>query len=333
MVLNCNPQLCDRQGFDRRWYAPNLEKIYLPEARIEAADAWNDAISSGASPDELQVSSGRHCYEGFVYNPNTKYIIDMSGLRQIGVDDNLGYYARPGVSNWDMYRVFNNLYGKTLPAGSCYSVGLGGHVTGGGYGYLSRQFGLTVDHMTAVDMVVKLGDSAQYVSNVSADNEADLFWAVRGGGGGNFGIITAYYFEKPPTAPTYIDTGAIVIPWEGLTEDSFRQLLTLYTALMVSNQSRTDQWPTWQVFHCNHQAAGSMVWTIYTFDVPGSGFEGPDYRKSVEEDWKKLRSEVNGIVPISDEPGPVFGQPWHGDSSSFGSTGLRHFTFLEGVQN
>ena len=333
MLSTRDPRPCDQQGFDRRYFASNLELVYLPQTASEVVDAWNDAVAKGAAPGELQVTSGRHCYEGFVYNSRTKYIIDTSGLRKIGVDKDLGYYAQPGVSNWDMYRTFNNLYGVTLPAGSCYSVGLGGHVTGGGYGYLSRKFGLTTDHVTAVDMVVKSGNSVEHVPNVSAGNNADLFWAVRGGGGGNFGIVTAYYFESPPVAPTYMATAANVIPWDGLTEDQFGQLLSYYAAVMEDDQKNEDKWSWYHVFHCNHQAAGSMVWTVYAFDAPGSGLEGMEFQAFAEANWQRIRSEVESIAPLSDAPGPVFGQPWHGDSSSFGSSTLRQFTFLEGVQN
>ncbi|WP_164214151.1 FAD-binding protein, partial [Stenotrophomonas maltophilia] len=73
--------------------------------------------------------------------------------------------------NWTVYRTLLNGFGKTLPAGSCYSVGAGGHITGGGYGLLSRLHGLTVDWLTGVDIVTWDAGSAtatlRHVSNAS----------------------------------------------------------------------------------------------------------------------------------------------------------------------
>lgn len=57
------PAVSDRQGFDRRWFAPNLERVYAPTSGDAVCKAWKTAIDAGAGPDEIQITSGRHCYE------------------------------------------------------------------------------------------------------------------------------------------------------------------------------------------------------------------------------------------------------------------------------
>jgi FAD/FMN-containing dehydrogenase len=96
------------------------------------------------------------------------------------------YGVAGGATLWDVYRRFHTAYGVTLPGGSCYSVGAGGHVTGGGYGLLSRRYGLTIDVLHAVEVlhVTALGRAEVItVSRDASDSaEQDLFWGHLGGG-------------------------------------------------------------------------------------------------------------------------------------------------------
>jgi FAD/FMN-containing dehydrogenase len=81
--------------------------------------------------------------------------------------------------------------GVTVPAGSCPSVGVGGHALGGGMGLAGRRFGLLSDNMTALTIVTADGQ----IRRVDRNDDPDLFWACRGGGGGNFGIVTGFAFR------------------------------------------------------------------------------------------------------------------------------------------
>ena len=152
--------------------------------------------------------------QNFVFDENTKAVLQMSQLLDFGIDPDKGYFLSSGDTNWGAFKKLF-AHGKVLPSGSCYSVGLGGHICGGGDGILSRKYGITVDWLTGVEVVVKDGkdkdgkDSKDpqparllYVSKDSCDpEEYDLFWAHTGGGGGNFGVITKYYFKEMPKAP------------------------------------------------------------------------------------------------------------------------------------
>jgi FAD/FMN-containing dehydrogenase len=204
------------QGFNRRWTAPNAAVVLVPvtEAGAEAAPA---TVLSGGYGQHFRVRGGGHCYEDFVFNAEARALIDVSLLNQVGLDEQGGgYYAQAGGTNWDLYRQLYWRFGKTLPAGSCYSVGLGGHVCGGGYGLLSRAFGLTVDWLTGVRVVTVDAAGRARLRRATAQsgdpNQRLLHWAHTGGGGGNFGLITRYEFATLPAAPQNAEL--VVLAWD-----------------------------------------------------------------------------------------------------------------------
>ena len=86
---------------------------------------------------------------------------------------------------------------KTIPGGGCMNVNVGGLTQGGGWGMNSRKDGLTCDNILAVEVVLASGDIVQ----ASNDNHPDLFWAIRGGGGGNFGVVTRFLFKLQNISP------------------------------------------------------------------------------------------------------------------------------------
>ena len=99
----------------------------------------------------------------------------------------------------------------TIPAGTCPGVGIAGLTLGGGIGFLSRQYGLTCDNLAAVELVD--ADGGCYVP---ARSHPDLFWALRGGGGGNFGIATTFTFRVHPIDD--VVTCTVTWPWDDAAE-------------------------------------------------------------------------------------------------------------------
>ncbi len=97
-------------------------------------------------------------------------------------------------------------YGLALPVGINSTTGVAGLTLGGGFGWLTRKYGLTVDNLIAADVVTAGGERVR----ASADENADLFWAIRGGGG-NFGIVTSFEFALQPVGPE-VTAGLIVYP-------------------------------------------------------------------------------------------------------------------------
>ncbi|WP_139167299.1 hypothetical protein [Chromobacterium sphagni] len=91
--------LSDKQGFDRRWFAPQLQAVYVP-TRHEQAEEYVGAALSEYGRD-MKIASGRHCYENFVYNHSTRAIIDMSAMNQAGFDaERNAYFVDAGCENW-----------------------------------------------------------------------------------------------------------------------------------------------------------------------------------------------------------------------------------------
>jgi hypothetical protein len=260
------------QGFNRRWFAGNCKSVYLCFTPAGTAEALDDAIKLFGK--NVKIKSGGHCYENFVFNDGTGAILDVTPMGGYGFDDQRGYYLESGGTNWSAFQALFRDYGKVLPAGSCYSVGLGGHICGGGYGLLSRLNGLTVDWLTGVEVVVK--DNANASANpiyVSAEDtnidQLNLYWSHRGGGGGNFGVITKYYFKSLPDAPKSAFITSIAFKWANLTPKILGELLTWYAEFA----QRTDNWRQFGLFALNHVAATEIHLTIQTAVAEGEDVE------------------------------------------------------------
>ncbi|MCM2251349.1 MAG: FAD-binding oxidoreductase [Ramlibacter sp.] len=117
-------------------------------------------------------------------------VIDLSGLRGIRVDPRAHTVRVDGGCRWGDVDHATHAFGMATPAGIISTTGVGGLTLGGGIGHLSRRFGLSIDNLLAVDVVLANGS---FVTASARENE-DLFWAVRGGGG-NFGVVTSFEFR------------------------------------------------------------------------------------------------------------------------------------------
>jgi hypothetical protein len=322
------PLLSDRQGFDRRWFAPGLQAVYVPTRAEEVADAVRDAVVSYGHA--VKVVSGRHCYENFVYNADTRAVIDMSALNQAGYCRERGlYFVDAGCENWTVYRTLLNGFGKTLPAGSCYSVGAGGHITGGGYGLLSRLQGLTVDHLHAVDIVTwdaKRGEARlRHVSTASADaDERDLFWALCGAGGGNFGVIVRYYFAELPDAPQHATLWTLAWNWSDMPLPAFASLLAEYAALMQALPENA-----FTLLKLNHSAAGQLGLVVQI--ASSQGVEYREHCAQAEHHVQALQARFSRIARTSPLLKPFGGHPGRMHALP-ASEQAQHLTYLEALQ-
>ncbi len=132
------------------------------------------------------LRSGGHSYEGF--SQSSSVVIDTRLMSAIAVDKaTKTATVGAGASLGQVYKAIA-ARGLAFPGGSCPTVGVSGHVLGGGYGYLARPYGLACDNVLSVDLVDPQGQQI----HADAQQNADLFWACRGGGGGSFGAVTGY---------------------------------------------------------------------------------------------------------------------------------------------
>jgi FAD/FMN-containing dehydrogenase len=140
----------------------------------------------------LAARSGGHSYAGFS-TPDNGVVVDLSALRAVTVRADGTAVVGAGARLVDVYAALA-AHGRALPAGSCPTVGIGGSTLGGGIGVVARPYGLTCDHLTAATVVTADG----VTHTVDGNRDADLFWALRGGGGGNGGIVTEFTFGTVP---------------------------------------------------------------------------------------------------------------------------------------
>lgn len=278
------------QGFNQRWQAGFCEVVYVCYSPEGVAAALEEAIFRYGK--NVKIKSGGHCYENFVFSAETKAIIDVSAMNNCGYDPEKGYYLDSGGTNWSAFNSLFRDYGKVLPAGSCYSVGLGGHICGGGYGLLSRLNGLTVDWLTGVEVVVKPNPqepaSVIYVSKESEDpDKQNLFWGHQGGGGGNFGVITRYYFKDLPDSPVSAFITQLSIEWSDLTPEILDAVLTRFAAIAEGS----DNWRQFGILALHHQAQGAIVMTIQTAVLKS---ENPEIIR--ERYINNLLEELSGLV-------------------------------------
>ncbi|MEV4002161.1 FAD-binding oxidoreductase [Actinomadura sp. NPDC049753] len=223
------------RGFNQRWIG-EPEYVRLVRSPEEARTALAEAVRERpADPrrTRITVKAGGHCYEDFVCGSDVRVILDVSPMCGVSYDAAMqAYCVEAGATNWHVYSHLYPISGKALPGGSCYSVGLGGHIPAGGFGLLSRQHGLTVDYLYAVEAAVV--DERQNVELVVARRDdgdpwlRDLLWAHTGGGGGNFGVVTRFWFRGLPQPPKQVLLTALAWDWKDFTKDEFAALLGAY---------------------------------------------------------------------------------------------------------
>jgi FAD/FMN-containing dehydrogenase len=192
-----------------------------PAAVVRAAstaDVQRVVRHAADTGTELSVRGGGHNIAGLALSDGG-LTLDMSGFRDIAVDTD-AHTARVGAGNLlgDVDRA-TLAHGLAAPFGFVSLTGVAGLTLGGGFGYLTRRFGWTVDQLETVEIVLADGS----VIRASHDEEPELFWALRGGGG-NFGVVTEFTFRLHEVDPQI--TGG-VIAWRA---DHAEEVLQVFRA-------------------------------------------------------------------------------------------------------
>lgn len=198
IILPCCPSYeSARQLFNRSIQKWPSSIIYCRN-KEEAAQA----VCYGASQKQIiRVRSGGHNYEGTCLG-NGKMTIDTSLLKEIQIDSTCTLKIGAGVSNRELY-FFLKQYGYPFPSGTCPTVNAVGLTQGGGWGHSLRMYGLACDSLVAAELI----DPSGRMITASETSHPDLFWALRGGGGGNFGVVTSLSYRLTPVVShvTYVN--------------------------------------------------------------------------------------------------------------------------------
>jgi FAD/FMN-containing dehydrogenase len=170
----------------------------------DVVDAVNFARERGIV---LSIKAGGHNVAGNAVNEGGM-VIDLSPMRGVHVDPSTGRVrVQGGATLGDLDRE-TQLYGLAVPAGVVSTTGVAGLTLHGGTGHLRRKHGLSIDSLLSVDIVTADGT----IRRASADENEDLFWAVRGAGS-NFGVVTSFEFQAHPVGPM-VAVGAVFYPLE-----------------------------------------------------------------------------------------------------------------------
>jgi FAD/FMN-containing dehydrogenase len=190
-----------------------------PMGIIRVADAGDIATTIGFACRnglEIAVRSGGHSLAGHSTGDDV-LVIDMRDLRGLHVDlKDETVWAGAGLTAGEVTAALAE-HGRAVPFGDTGSVGIAGLTLGGGIGWLARKYGLAIDSLLAVEIVTADGE----VLTASESEHADLFWALRGGGG-NFGIVTRFQYRLSPVGEVL--GGALFLP---PTRDVLRSLVPI----------------------------------------------------------------------------------------------------------
>lgn len=236
--------------------ADAASRIELCEDAADVALALQRAVSEGLRPT---VRSGGHCYEDFVYNNPGGVVLDLSMFTDTTpLAGGPKYRIAAGAQLGGVYSDLFKRHNVTLPGGTCGSVAAGGHISGGGYGLLSRLHGLTCDWVSAVDILTVDTSGKVVPRRVDHKHDPELFRACRGAGGGGFGIITNFLFDELPTVPLEVITANISFSWFDMTEERFEAILKTYGNYWETRGKDPDTWGMFAILGLTHKSAGHL---------------------------------------------------------------------------
>jgi FAD/FMN-containing dehydrogenase len=193
--------------FDAARQVHNAAIDRRPLAIVQPADTADVALVVDVAREtglDLAVRGGGHSFAGFG-SVEGGIVLDLSSLRGLHIDpERRMAWAQPGLTAGEYTRAAAE-HGLATPFGDVASVGIAGLTLGGGIGWLVRKYGLTIDSLLSAEVVTADGS----VVVASPDENPDLFWAIRGGGG-NFGVVTRFVFRLHPVGTVL--AGALFMP-------------------------------------------------------------------------------------------------------------------------
>jgi aclacinomycin oxidase len=283
--------------FNKRYRAAP-DYVTLAASTGEVVAAVQDAVDEER---RLVVTSGGHCLEGFVSDPEVKVILDVSPMKRIYYDaERRAIAIEAGATVGEAFRTLFDNWGVVVPLGEYPGIGTGGHVAGGAFGFLCRQLGLAADYLYAVEVVTVYADGrvgTTVATRERSDPNRDLWWAHTGGGAGNFGVVTRHWFRSAdasgddpssllPRAPDSITTFRAEWDWGEVDETAFRRLLRNHGSWSERNSAAdSPNASLWALLALHRKQLGKIV-------VRGLSTAGAAAERQVDEHLAALSEGI-----------------------------------------
>jgi FAD/FMN-containing dehydrogenase len=225
--------LPDAEGYDdsRQIWNAMIDRRPALIARCVSAEDVVESVNFARTHNLLvAIRGGGHNIAGNAVCDDG-LMIDLSRMKNVQVDVN-GRRAtvEPGCTLGD-FDAATQIHGLATPTGINSTTGIAGLTLGGGFGWLSRKYGMTVDNLLSADVVTADGRQV----HASETENGDLFWGLRGGGG-NFGVVTRFEFQLHPVGPDVL-SGLIVFPF-----DQARSVLTKFAHFTLAMPDELNVW-------------------------------------------------------------------------------------------
>jgi hypothetical protein len=257
--------------FNKRFTA-NPDYVRFVSSTEQVVTAVQEAVKDG---QRIVVTSGGHCLEGFVSDHGVRVIIDISSMKRVYHDAGMRAIAvEAGATVGEAFRALFEMWDVVVPLGEYPEIGMGGHVAGGAFGFLCRQLGLAADYLYAVEVVTvdARGKATGVVATrETSDPNRELWWAHTGGGGGNFGVVTRYWFRSPdasgddprkllPRAPESITTFKAEWSWADIDEASFLRLVRNHGVWCERNSDAASPFASmWALLELHRKQFGRII--------------------------------------------------------------------------
>ncbi len=296
------------QDYDsaRTMYNAMIDRHPALIARCADASDVIDAVNFARENNlPLSVRGGGHNVSGSSMSEGGM-VIDLSRMRDVRVDPQQRTARVAGGATWGDVDHATHAFGLATPAGIISTTGVGGLTLGGGFGHLSRHYGLSSDNLISADVVTADG---RFLT-ASANENPDLFWALRGGGG-NFGVVTSFEFQLHPVDTVY--GGPIFYPVERTEE-----LLRFFRDFMRQAPNETS------AFFSFHQGPPAPFVPEHLHFVPMVAIVA-NYSGPLEQGEAALRPLRDAAEPALDLAGPI---PYPALNSMFDALygpGLHHY--------
>jgi aclacinomycin oxidase len=257
--------------FNKR-FRGSPDHVFVVRSTGEIEAAVEQTVREGR---RLAVTSGGHCLEGFVADPDVRVLLDVSPMKRVFHDRARGAIAvEAGATVGEVFRALSERWGVVVPLGEHPAIGMGGHVAGGAFGFLCRQLGLAADHLHAVEVVTVAEDGTArtvVATREPSDPHHDLWWAHTGAGGGNLGVVSRYWFRSPdasgrepggllPRAPESITTLRAEWSWSELRQEAVRRLLDNHGRWCEQNAAPESPYASlWGLLELHRKQLGAIL--------------------------------------------------------------------------